>query len=93
MYSLKKIKLLEGKDSKVYEGTESVLPHVKLYKNSEFRAIDSLKDLEEDGQVVLHSPTNYHRTSPIQRLVEVTDDKAVFETMTSVYELTKLQTE
>lgn len=91
MFTLKKLKIEEGKDSLVWEGYKSNLPHMKLidYEDPEFsKDLDSIQDIEVGKQLLLYSLRDYHRTSKISEIISKEPGKVVFRTQTSVYELT-----
>lgn len=89
MFTLKKLSMHVDKDSRVPVGTINKLPVLSLLKDGEFVIKNaSIKDIEVSHQVVITSMTHYHRTSPIKEIVERTKDRIVFQTQTSLYELT-----
>lgn len=89
MFTLKKLSMHVGKDSRVPVGTLSRLPMLSLFKDGEIVMKHAwLDEIEEEQQILLSSMTHYHRTSPIKEIVERTKDRIVFETQTSLYELT-----
>lgn len=89
-YKLKKIKLKEGGDSIVWEGHEQqghTLQLVDLEKAIR-KQIDSIDDIEIGHQVlVTRGIYEYLITSPVTMIVQKLGNRIIFETETSIYEL------
>lgn len=93
MYTLTKVDLEEGKDSLLPTGYSSSLPWLSLYdyETDEVKKIDSIQEIEQGWQVVLTSLRDYHRTSKIKEILKTEEDKIIFRTQTSVYEVTQYE--
>lgn len=87
---LRKIEIEEGKDSVLPENYATRAPYMKLIDYSDLsysKELDSIQDIEVGKQLLLYSLREYHRTSKIKEIVSVEEDKVIFRTQTSLYEL------
>lgn len=95
MFTLRKIAIEQGKESRIEAGRETNAPHLQIFKlnyNNETedkRTIENLLDLEVGWQILLTSFSKFHRTSPIKEIITKDHRRAVFKTQTSTYELVK----
>lgn len=91
MYRLTKLSVEEGSCSIVAEGTSTTLPFLSALKPDERpeerEFPKTFADIEVGDQVHLGSMTQYHRTSAITEILEVTENRIKFKTQTSIYEL------
>lgn len=93
MFTLKKLSIEEGKDSLVQPGHVTIGDGLDLFKYDDPEArksITSVQEVEEGYQILLTWAPGFrwHNTSKIKRIVSKEPGKVVFETQTSLYELT-----
>lgn len=90
MFSLKKIKILDGNSSSVYEGQGARGKLLARNINGEdIREISNFDEINE-GDMLLIPGYNFIKTSPIVEFIDRTDDSLQFKTETSIYSLVKL---
>lgn len=92
MFTLRKLKLDEGKHSALGVGHTTSAPHLMLidWENPDYKKVlESIKEIEVGKQVIVHSTfgKDYHRTSKISEILSKRPGRVVFKTQTSVYEL------
>lgn len=91
MYKLKKIKVEEGKSSRVLEGTVS---EGNLYIFSSPDDVNSeagVKDVEVGKQVLVYENLFWYiRTSPVSEIIDRTENSVTFKTGTSTYLLEEI---
>lgn len=88
-YTLRKLELEEGSQSKVPEGYSSSLPFMVFYHRDTDTILRdvSVGDLKVGVEVLLQSLGDFHKTSAVREILEQDDKRAVFLTQTSKYEL------
>ena len=89
MYTLMKLELEEGKQSALPTGYGTQGDALSLFdwETNEKKSIESLEDVQEGWQVILERGIAYHRTSKIREIVKRCENKILFRTQTSLYEL------
>ena len=91
MFHLKKIKIHENEYSMVRPGSSITSKFIEQFnweKPEERTPIYSLDDVVVGKQIIAHTFVDFIRTSKITEIIEKTENKIVFKTETSTYELT-----
>ncbi len=93
MYELKKISIMDGKDSMVGPGYKSRSNYLAIYLAGKHppEEILSIKGIRVGWQVLIGGGFNHLNTSPITEIIGEGRDKIKFRTQTSIYELKKVK--
>lgn len=86
-YRLEKIQIDENSSSVVPVGKVTALPSLGVLRNGDCQTVHNLNDIAEGDQVILASLTEWHRTSPISKILGLKNKgkELHFKTQTSTY--------
>lgn len=94
-FTLRKLKILEGKDSLVWDGYEQSGNHMYLINSfKDYRKqIYDIAEIELDMELMVCTIRDFLKTSPIQEIIEKHEnEKIIFKTWTSIYEISQRKT-
>lgn len=91
MYTLTKLRVKEGLTSRVRTDHSQSGNRLTMFSldNDVIFAEPEFKDIKEGYQIIVSTLATWLRTSAIANILSCTENKIVFETQTSIYELTK----
>ena len=92
-YKLEKIEIARGKQSMVSVGQSSSGPTFSVLKANSDNIVHrpEFSEIEEGDMVLVTGRTfwEYIKTSPVKEIIDIAQDRVVFRTNSSVYELTR----
>lgn len=92
-YKLQKIEITRGKQSMVAVGQSSSGPTFSILKANSDNMVHRTEFTEiQEGDMVLVTGRafwEYIKTSPVKEIIDIAQDRVVFRTESSVYELTR----